>query len=83
MKKKIVFLMCLCFVMPAMAAEPTCEGGTIITRNVYGTTGAPASCTPEKCPATVKKFCVSNATMNWWTAFRPSHAVECRTDALS
>ena len=30
MKKIIVFL-CLCAVVPAMAAEPTCNGGSIIT----------------------------------------------------
>jgi len=32
MKKIIVFL-CLCAVVPAMAAEPTCNGGTPITAN--------------------------------------------------
>ena len=54
MKKRIVFLMCLCFVgMSAMAAAPTCEdhGGSIITAN-NGT-----------------KFCKSDKAMNWWSAF--------------
>ena len=70
MKKVIVFLMCLCFVMSARAYDE-CEsvGGTEITRNVYGATNAPSSCTPEKCPATTKKFCKSGQTMNWWSAF--------------
>ena len=53
MKKIIVFLMCLCFVIPTMAeqVELPCNGGLIITAN-NGT-----------------KFCRSNKTMNWWSAF--------------
>ena len=32
MKKIIIFLVCVCFLtMPAMAAEPTCNGGSTIT----------------------------------------------------
>jgi len=38
MKKRIVFLMCLCFLAtPMLAAEPTCNGGLTITAN-NGTT---------------------------------------------
>ena len=70
MKKRIVFLMCLCFVASARAYdECVTAGGTEITRNVYGTTNAPSTCTLEKCPATTKKFCKSGQIMNWWTAF--------------
>ena len=63
--------MCLCFVATSVRAYDECEsvGGTEITRNVYGATNAPSSCTPEKCPATTKKFCKSGVSMNWWTAF--------------
>ena len=73
MKKLIVFLMCVFAVTSVHAAfnadECTASGGTVITRNVNGATGAPSTCTPDKCPATVKKFCKSGQTMNWWTAF--------------
>ena len=70
MKKIIVFL-CLCLVATSVHAFDECTeaGGTVITRNVNGATGAPSTCTPDKCPATVKKFCKSSQTMNWWTAF--------------
>ena len=63
--------MCLCFLGVSARAYDECEsvGGTEITRNVYGATNAPSSCTPEKCPATTKKFCKSGQTMNWWSAF--------------
>jgi len=38
MKKIIIFLVCVCFLtMPAMAAEPTCNGGSTISAN-NGTT---------------------------------------------
>ena len=70
MKKVVVFLMCLCFVATAHAyTECVTAGGTEITRNVNGTTNAPSTCTPEKCPATTKTFCKSSQKMNWWTAF--------------
>ena len=75
MKKVIVFLMCLCFVMSGFSesarAYDECEsvGGTEITRNVNGAANAPSTCTPEKCPATTQKFCKSGQGMNWWSAF--------------
>ena len=70
MKKVIVFLMCVLAVSSARAYdECTTVGGTEITRNVNGAANAPSSCTPEKCPATDKKFCRSDKNMNWWTAF--------------
>ena len=73
MKKRIVFLMCLCMVVTSVRAfdadECAAAGGTEITRNVYGTTNAPSTCTPEKCPATTKTFCKSGQSMNWWSAF--------------
>jgi len=77
MKKIIVFLMCVFAVTSVHAAfnanECTASGGTVITRNVYGATGAPTTCVRENgkdtCPATTKTFCKSGRTMNWWTAF--------------
>ena len=54
MKKRIIFLMCLCFVaLSAMAeqAELPCNGGSIVTAK-DGTT-----------------FCKSDKGMNWWSAF--------------
>jgi len=51
------------------ADECTASGGTVITRNVNGATGAPTTCTADKCPATVKTFCKSGQSMNWWSAF--------------
>ena len=53
MKKKIVFLMCLCFMATSVCAYDECEsaGGTEITAK-NGT-----------------KFCKSKLPMNWWTAF--------------
>ena len=51
------------------ADECTASGGTVITRNVNGATEAPSTCTADKCPATVKTFCKSGQTMNWWSAF--------------
>ena len=51
------------------ASECTEAGGTVITRNVNGATGAPTTCTADKCPATVKTFCKSGQSMNWWSAF--------------
>ena len=62
MKKIIVFL-CLCLATPAMAAEPTCNGGTLITTHSASDEG----CTSATCNG--KTFCKSDKTMNWWSAF--------------
>ena len=73
MKKIIVFLMCLCFIATSARAfdADECEaaGGTVITRNVNGATGAPSTCNSDKCPSTTKTFCKSGQAMNWWSAF--------------
>ena len=50
-------------------AYTSCVGGTEITRNQYGASGAPATCTAAMCPSETKTFCKSNLTMNWWSAF--------------
>ena len=51
------------------ADECEAAGGTVITRNVNGATNAPDTCNADKCPATIKTFCMSSQKMNWWTAF--------------
>ena len=62
-------IMMLAAVCTPAGAGPECVGGTLIKSNVSGTSGAPSTCTAEKCPSPVKTFCKSNETMNWWTAF--------------
>ena len=62
-------IMMLAAVCTPAGADPECVGGTLITRKVYGTTGAPSGCTETKCPSPAKTFCKSNQMMNWWTAF--------------
>ena len=63
MKKVIVFLMCVFSVTAAMSAEPTCNGGILITAH---------KATDEGCSATTcngHEFCKSDKLMNWWSAF--------------
>ena len=67
MKKRIVFLMCLCALTPSMATEPTstCEdhGGTLIKAHVATDPG----CSADTCNG--HEFCLSDKNMNWWSAF--------------
>ena len=62
MKKRIVFLTCV-FAMSAMAAEPTCNGGSTITSHKATDEG----CDLKTCNE--HTFCKSNKDMNWWSAF--------------
>ena len=65
MKKIIIFLVCVCFLtMPAMAAEPTCNGGSTFKANTKETY---SNCSDETCNG--KTFCKSDNEMNWWSAF--------------
>ena len=63
--KKIVFLICLCAVLSAMAevTEPPCNGGTPITSHAP----TDAGCSDETCNG--HTFCRSDKDMNWWSAF--------------
>ena len=44
----------------------SCIGGTEITSN---TSANQSSCTATTCPNNSKKFCKSNVSLNWWSAF--------------
>lgn len=50
-------------------AYTSCVGGTEITANVYTDADAPDTCTADYCPSSAKSFCISNNSMNWWSAF--------------
>ena len=55
-------------------AYTTCVGGSIITRNEYGSAPSGVECTATTCPVhganeTAKTFCKSDKVMNWWSAF--------------
>ena len=50
-------------------AYTSCVGGTEITANVYTDADAPDTCTADYCPSPAKSFCISNLSMNWWSAF--------------
>ena len=69
-----VMLLALSFAQPA-SAYTSCVGGTIITRNEYGSAPEGVECTPDTCPVhgtneTAKTFCLSDQRMgNWWSAF--------------
>ena len=66
MKKRIVFLMWLCFVgVSAMAqqAEPTCVTGLSVTSHK----ATDAGCSDATCNE--HTFCRSGNGMNWWSAF--------------
>lgn len=69
MKKLLLAVMLAveCIVAPAKAFT-SCEGGTIVTRNKYTDSNAPAGCDATTCPATTKTFCKSNGVMTWWSA---------------
>lgn len=50
-------------------AYTSCVGGREITANAYTNADAPDTCTADHCPSPAKSFCISNLSMNWWSAF--------------
>ncbi len=55
-------------------AYTSCVGGTEVTLNAVGATGAPAECDSSTCPSPPRTFCMKNFgedwhSMNWWSAW--------------
>lgn len=64
----LIFAIILGFSTSTMAYT-SCVGGREITANAYTDADAPDTCTADYCPSPAKSFCVSNNSMNWWSAF--------------